>query len=80
MVLMIRGKTFWRALIAFHILCLVSYSTLTAQENRTAVADTLVLSLDDMIRLAYDESSNVLYLVALSKAGDSYLGRIFLDK
>ena len=34
----------------------------------------------NVINLAYDESSNVLYLVALSKAGDSYLGRIFLDK
>ena len=60
MVLMIIGKTLWRALIAFHILCLVSYSTLTAQENRTAVADTLVLSLDDMIRLAYDQSPDAI--------------------
>ena len=29
--------------------------------------------------LAYDETTNVLYLVALNKAGDKYLGRVKLN-
>ena len=29
--------------------------------------------------IAYDESSNVLYLVAVSKSGDKYLGRVNLN-
>lgn len=33
----------------------------------------------NVINLAYDESSNVLYLVALNKVGDKYLGRVKLN-
>ena len=29
--------------------------------------------------LAYDETTNVLYLVAVSKSGDKYLGRVNLN-
>ena len=33
----------------------------------------------NVLNLAYDETSNVLYLVAVSKSGDKYLGRVKLN-
>lgn len=33
----------------------------------------------NVLNLAYDETSNVLYLVAVSKSGDKYLGRVNLN-
>ena len=34
----------------------------------------------NVYNIAYDEASNVLYVVAANKSGDRYLGRIILDK
>ena len=33
----------------------------------------------NVYNIAYDETSNVLYLVAVSKSGDKYLGRVNLN-
>ena len=33
----------------------------------------------NVYNIAYDETSNVLYLVALSRTGDRYLGRVNLN-
>ena len=39
-----------------------------------------IIKLDyNVYNIAYDETSNVLYLVALNKAGDKYLGRVKLN-
>mgnify|MGYP003442791654 FL=1 len=39
-----------------------------------------IIKLDyNVLNLAYDETSNVLYLVAVSKSGDKYLGRVNLN-
>ena len=56
-----------------------------ANRNTIAVFDwdlnlKRTIKLDyNVYNIAYDETSNVLYLVAVSKSGDKYLGRVNLN-